>query len=190
MHPMQNLVRMAALALIPAGVLASPVRAQLKPTSALSSETVPLRIRLGVLRPNSSTTRTLSGSQVPGGMVDLSSSRAEDARTLTVGYFQGSTAGKSFRVAPLLVTKTSARASGSSSTSGMTGMTGFFTSEGYGVYFIDAAGSGFKTRFGGYMGAGLRLSGGLFVEAQYHYVSGSVNGASPNGLALFIGRRN
>lgn len=187
MHPMQNLVRMAVLATIPTAVLASPVRAQLKPTSAVTSETIPLRIRLGVLRPNNSTTRTLSGSQVPGGMVDLSSSRSEDARTLTVGYFEGSSAGKSFRVAPLLVTKTS---TGASSTSNSTGMTGFFTSEGFGAYFIDAAGSGFKTRMGGYIGAGLRLSGGLFVEAQYHYVSGSVNGASPNGIALFIGRRN
>jgi hypothetical protein len=187
MHPMQNLARMAALATILVAVPSSPVRAQLGPTSAISSETIPLRIRLGVLRPNSSTTRTLSGSQVLGGLVDLSSSRSETARTLTVGYFQGSSAGKSFRVAPLLVTKSSAGASGGSSS---TGMTGFFTSEGFGAYFVDAAGSGFKARFGGYIGAGLRLTGGLFVEAQYHYVSGSVNGASPNGVALFIGRRN
>jgi hypothetical protein len=178
---------MAALATMSMVVLTSPVRAQLNQKSALSSETIPLRIRLGVLRPSSATTRNLSGSQVPGGLVDLSSSRSEDARTLTVGYFQGSSAGKSFRVAPLLITKTSAGASGATSS---TGMTGFFSSEGFGIYFMDAAGSGFKARYGGYIGAGLRLTGGLFVEAQYHYVSGSVNGASPNGVALFIGRRN
>jgi hypothetical protein len=162
-----------------------PAQAQLNPTAASVAETIPLRIKLGVLRPSSTTTRTLSGSQVPGGLIDLSSTRAETARTLTVGYFQGSTAGKSFRVAPLLVTKTSGGGSSTASS-----MTGFYTSEGFGAYFIDAAGSGFKARFGGYMGAGLRLTGGLFVEAQYHYVSGSVNGASPNGIALFIGRRN
>ena len=187
MHVMQNLVRMATLAIIPVAVLTSPARAQLNPKSAITSETIPLRIRLGVLRPSSITTRNLSGTQVLGGMVDLSSSRSEEARTLTVGYFQGNAAGKSFRVAPLLVTKSSAGTSGGSSS---TGMTGFFTSEGFGAYFVDAAGSGFKARFGGYIGAGLRLTGGLFVEAQYHYVSGSVNGASPNGIALFIGRRN
>lgn len=185
MSPMQNLVRMAVLATVLLIGASAPVRAQLNPTANSVAETIPLRIKLGVLRPSGSDTRALSGSQVPGGMVDLSSSRSETDRTLTVGYFTGSTAGKSFRVAPLLVTKTS-----SASSSGTSGMTGFFTSEGFGAYFVDAAGSGFKARFGGYIGAGLRLTGGLFVEAQYHYVSGSVNGASPNGIALFIGRRN
>ena len=187
MHPMQKLVRLVALASILTAVSLVPAQAQLNPKTGITSETIPLRIRLGVLRPSGEATRTLSGSQVPGGMIDLSSSRSETERTLTVGYFQGRSAGKSFRVAPLLVTKSSAGASRSADS---TGMTGFFTSEGYGVYFVDAAGSGFKARFGGYIGAGLRLTGGLFVEAQYHRVSGSVNGASPNGIALFIGRRN
>ena len=117
-------------------------------------------------------------------MIDLSNSRSAGARTLTAGYFQGNSNGKSYRVAPLLVTKESS--SGSSASN----LAGFYTSEGYGVYFIDAAGSGFKSRMGGYIGAGLRLTGGLFAEAQYHYVSGSVNGASPNGIAIFIGRRS
>lgn len=184
MRVMQNLVRMAALTTILVSTLGPSAQAQVTPSAAAVAETIPLRIKLGVLRPSGQATRTLSGSQVPGGLVDLSSSRVENSRTLTVGYFQGSSAGKSFRVAPLLVTKTSAGGSGS------TGMTGFFTSEGFGAYFIDAAGSGFKARMGGYIGAGLRLTGGLFVEAQYHYVSGSVNGASPNGIALFFGRRN
>lgn len=185
MGAMRNLVRLAALTGALAGGIVAPAAAQLNPTAASVAETIPLRIKLGVLRPNSATTRTLSGSQVPGGLIDLSSTKSETARTLTVGYFQGSDSGKSFRVAPLLVTKTSG-----GSSSGTSGTTGFFTSEGFGAYFVDANGSGFKARFGGYIGAGLRLTGGLFVEAQYHYVNGSVNGASPNGLALFIGRRN
>jgi hypothetical protein len=184
MAPMQNLVRMAALTTLLVSALSTPALAQLSPSAGSAMETIPLRIKLGVWRPSGQATRNLSGSQVPGGLIDLSGSKAEDSRTLTVGYFQGSSAGKSFRIAPLLITKASAGSSGSSGTSG------FFTSQGVGAYFIDAAGSGFKARYGGYMGAGLRLSGGLFVEAQYHYVSGSVNGASPNGIALFFGRRN
>ncbi len=182
---MQNLVRMAALATILVSVLTTPVRAQNTPTRTTVTETIPLHIKIGVLRPSGEVTRTLSGSQIPGGLIDLSSSRDESAKTLTVGYFEGRSAGKSFRVAPLLITQMSSGGAG-----GTTGLTGFFTSQGVGAYFMDAAGSGFKARFGGYAGAGLRLSGGLFVEAQYHYVSGSVNGASPNGIALFIGRRN
>jgi hypothetical protein len=185
MGTMQNLVRMAVLATTSVVGASMPAWSQVNSTTTAVSETIPLRIKLGVLRPSGSDTRALGGSQIPGGLVDLSSTHSETARTLTVGYFTGSSAGKTFRVAPLLVTKTSG-----GSSSGTSSMTGFFTSEGYGAYFVDAAGSGFKARFGGYMGAGLRLTGGLFVEAQYHYVSGSVNGASPNGIALFIGRRN
>ena len=187
MAPMQNLVRMAALATILVSVLTTPVRAQNTPTKTAVTETIPLHIKIGILRPSGEVTRTLSGSQVPGGLIDLSSSRDESAKTLTVGYFEGRSAGKSFRVAPLLITQMS---SGGGGGAGSAGLTGFFTSQGVGAYFVDAAGSGFKARFGGYAGAGLRLSGGLFVEAQYHYISGSVNGASPNGIALFIGRRN
>lgn len=183
MGPMRYLVRCIPVSLLALSMSlpSQPAWAQL---STAPAETIPLRIKVGVLRPNSSTTRTLSGSQVLGGMIDLSNSRSAGARTLTAGYFQGSSNGRSFRVAPLLVTKE--RSNGSSASN----LAGFYTSEGFGAYFIDAAGSGFKSRIGGYIGAGLHLTGGLFVEAQYHYVSGSVNGASPNGIAIFIGRRN
>jgi hypothetical protein len=184
MMPMQNRVPYTFFAFI--AVLGAP----LAPSTAWAQrpagagETIPVRIKLGALRPSGQITRNLSGSQVPGGLIDLAGSHAADARTLTVGYFQGSTNGKSFRTVPLLVTKDSA------SSSSVQSLTGFYTSEGLGAYFIDAANSGFKMRLGGYVGAGLRLSGGLLVEAQYHYVNGSVNGASPNGIAIFIGRRN
>lgn len=180
MTPMQNLVRLALFANL--AVLVTP--SAWAQSTAGTGETIPVRIKIGSLHPSGEVTRNLSGSQVPGVLVDLASSRAADARTLTVGYFQGTTKGKSFRTVPLLVTKDSA------SSSSIQSLTGFYSSEGLGAYFIDAANSGFKMRLGGYVGAGLRLSGGLLVEAQYHYVNGSVNGASPNGIAIFIGRRN
>jgi hypothetical protein len=157
----------------------------LSPRASLAhnvTELVPLRVKLGVLQPQGRTAETF-GSQHYGVQVDIAGSKQADATTLSVGYFQARRNGQSMRTIPVLLTKTS---EGSSPVSGLTG---FYSGTGFGIYFIDAAGSGLKQRFGGYFSGGYRVSGGFYVEAQYHLISGNVNGFRPNGLAILLGRR-
>jgi hypothetical protein len=179
MGRMKNLVYFsgAALSVI---ALAIPAAAQ----SQSASSTYPLRFRIGSLQLSNSKAREYAGSRIYGAQVDLVPSKGADASALTIGYFEGRRNGKSLRVAPLLVTKST------DTSAPVSNLTGFYSSSGFGAYFIDAAGSGYKAKLGGFFGFGLRLSGGVFVEAQYlQTFGGSVNGATPNGVGIFIGRR-
>lgn len=142
----------------------------------------PLRLKLGVLQPRGDA-RDVMGSQHLGGMADITMARSPDGSTLSVGYFGAQRNGQKMRTVPVLLTKSS------EGVSPIPGLAGFYTGSGFGAYFIDAAGSGFKTRWGGYISAGIRLAGDLFAEAQYHYVSSGVNGFSPSGVALLVGRK-
>lgn len=147
-----------------------------------ATELVPLRVKLGVLQPGGRTAETF-GSQHYGLQIDIAGSKQADAETLSIGYFQARRNGQTMRTIPVLLTKTS------NGSSPVGGLSGFYTGTGLGIYFIDAAGSGLKQRFGGYFSGGYRVSGGFYVEAQYHLISGNVNGFTPNGLAILLGRR-
>lgn len=181
MGEMRNFVPFSC-AIVATGLSALPAAAQLGSKSSVA-ETIPLRFRVGALQFSNGKTRDLVGARAYGGEVDLVTSKA-DSSALTAGYFEARRNGKSARIVPLLTSKST------DSSAPVSNLTGFYSTTGVGVYFIDAAGSGFKAKFGGYLGMGLRLTGGLFVEAQYHYVSGNVNGVTPNGVGIFIGRRN
>lgn len=147
-----------------------------------SGGSLPFRVKLGVLQPRGDA-RSVFGAQHAGAMVDLTMASSPDGSTLSVGYFGAQRNGEKMRTVPVLLTKSSEGASP------IPGLTGFYTGTGFGAYFIDAGGSGFKTRWGGYASAGIRLSGDLFAEAQYHYVTSGVNGFSPSGVALLVGRK-
>ena len=141
-----------------------------------------LRIRLGALQPSSTTTKAVA-ERHPGVMVDFLSSKSADGSTLTVGYFQGGSGDGMIRTVPVMFSKVS------DSTSTLPGLGGLYTGTGIGAYLFDTPGSNMKTLWGGYAMVGLKLPGGIFAETQYHYTNRSVNGYSPNGVALMIGRK-
>ena len=141
-----------------------------------------LRIRLGALQPSSASTKTVA-ERHPGVMVDFLSSKSADGSTLTVGYFQGGSGDAMIRTVPVMFSKVS------DSTSTLPGLGGLYTGTGIGAYLFDTPGSNMKTLWGGYAMVGLKLPGGIFAETQYHYTNRSVNGYSPNGVALMIGRK-
>ena len=160
--------------LVLCALVASPATAQLS-----SSLTPSARVKVGVLMPRGATKDTF-GTQQPGILAEIGGAQSTDGSALTVGFFSDRGAGKTMRTVPVLLTKSAAFASP------IPGLNSLYTSSGIGLYLIDADGSGVKSRWGGYIGAGLRL-GGMTVEAQYHHVSGSVAGFAPNGVALLLG---
>jgi hypothetical protein len=141
-----------------------------------------MRIRLGALQPSSAAAKGIAAQQ-PGVMIDFLSSKSADGSTLTVGYFQGGSGADIIKTIPVMFSKVS------DSTSTVPGLGGLYTGTGIGAYLFDTPGSNMKTLWGGYAMVGLKLPGGIFAETQYHYTNRSVNGYSPNGVALMIGRK-
>ncbi|MFY8052518.1 MAG: hypothetical protein ACOVP2_07865 [Armatimonadaceae bacterium] len=141
-----------------------------------------MRIRLGALQPSSASMKTVA-ERHPGVMIDFLSSKSADGSTLTVGYFQGGSGAGMVKTVPVMFSKVS------DSTSAVPGLGGLYTGTGIGAYLFDTPGSNMKTLWGGYAMVGLKLPGGIFAETQYHYTNRSVNGYSPNGVGLMIGRK-
>ena len=141
-----------------------------------------MRIRLGALQPSSAAMKTVA-ERHPGVMIDFLSSKSADGSTLTVGYFQGGSGAGMVKTVPVMFSKVS------DSTSSVPGLGGLYTGTGIGAYLFDTPGSNMKTLWGGYAMVGLKLPGGIFAETQYHYTNRSVNGLSPNGVGLMIGRK-
>jgi len=141
-----------------------------------------MRIRLGALQPSSVSMKTVA-ERHPGVMIDFLSSKSADGSTLTVGYFQGGSGAGMVKTVPVMFSKVS------DSTSAVPGLGGLYTGTGIGAYLFDTPGSNMKTLWGGYAMVGLKLPGGIFAETQYHYTNRSVNGYSPNGVGLMIGRK-
>lgn len=141
-----------------------------------------MRIRLGALQPSSTAMKTVA-ERHPGVMIDFLSSKSSDGSTLTVGYFQGGSGAGMVKTVPVMFSKVS------DSTSTVPGLGGLYTGTGIGAYLFDTPGSNMKTLWGGYAMVGLKLPGGIFAETQYHYTNRSVNGYSPNGVGLMIGRK-
>ncbi len=141
-----------------------------------------MRIRLGSLQPSSASMKTVA-ERHPGVMIDFLSSKSADGSTLTVGYFQGGSGAGMVKTVPVMFSKVS------DSTSAVPGLGGLYTGTGIGAYLFDTPGSNMKTLWGGYAMVGLKLPGGIFAETQYHYTNRSVNGYSPNGVGLMIGRK-
>lgn len=141
-----------------------------------------MRIRLGALQPSSAAMKSVADRH-PGVMIDFLSSKSADGSTLTVGYFQGGSGAGMVKTIPVMFSKVT------ESTSSVPGLGGMYTGTGVGAYLFDTPGSNMKTLWGGYAMVGLKLPGGIFAETQYHYTNRSVNGYSPNGVGLMIGRK-
>lgn len=171
MHPMRTYLFGVAVS----ALLATPALAQLNPNVSPSA-----RVKVGILMPGGKAKDTI-GAQQPGTLVELGGYHAADGSVLSVGYFGGTRQGVTMRTVPILLTKSTPMASP------IPGLTGFYSGSGLGAYFIDADGSGAKSRWGGYVSVGFQLAGGITAEAQYHYVNGNVAGYSPKGVAYMLG---
>jgi len=172
-----------AFGALAAGVLilggAQPAKAQ---------ETVlPIRLKLGVLLPTDGDVKNFVGTPIYSGelQVDLPS-LGSGKSSLSVGYMERGSHGNSFRSIPLTLTRLF------SPPNPLAGTTGnVYFGAGAGVYFLHRGGDGSDsaTKFGIHGVVGYQFPNPWFVEGKYHLVSGGVNGLSPNGLNLFLGRR-
>lgn len=164
--------------------------ASARPTAAQGVPSInPLkaRLKIGVLLPNQSNTRTFTGSTHFNAEADIAVPNLGQGRTYaTIGYSQGSKHGGKLRSIPLTLTRIF---SPPNPVSGVTGNVYFGL--GAGAYFLRASGGGVsesKTRLGGFGVVGYNFPNPFFVEAKYQFV-GKVAGVSPTGLALMVGRR-
>jgi hypothetical protein len=158
---------------------AAPVKAQ--------ETLLPIRLKLGVLLPTDSDVRDFVGNPILGGEVQLDLPASVSGRSaVSLGYMERSSHGKSFRAIPLTLTRFY------SPPNPFAGKTGnVYFGGGVGVYFLHRGGpdSDDATKFGIHAVVGYQFPNPWFVEGKYHLVSGGVNGLSPNGLNLFLGRK-
>jgi hypothetical protein len=168
----------AAAALLTLGV-PQPAKAQ--------DKLLPIRLKLGVLLPADSDVRDVVGNPVYSGelQIDLPS-LGQGRSSLCIGYMERGSHGNSFRAVPLTLTRLF------SPPNPLAGTTGnLYFGAGAGVYFLHRGGEGSAsaTKFGIHGVVGYQFPNPWFVEGKYHLVSGGVNGLSPNGLNLFLGRK-
>ena len=168
------------------------------------SHIIPIRLKLGVLLPNDRDTKNLAGNTHLSGEIDVSlpSSGGGQQSLISVGYSRGSRHGGTYTVIPVSLTKIS---SPGNPAKGLTG--NVYYGAGFGLYFVRASGltqyfpggengegaslrvySKSRTLFGTSLVAGYQTPFSFFVEAKYHVVIGTIDGYSPNGLSVFIGR--
>lgn len=179
----------AAFAAVAVAVLlllgaAAPARAQIGAAAGL----LPFRIKVGVLLPQDSDTRDFAGSVLYGAEADLAVPLPGAGQsTFSAGYFQGKRNGRTFRVIPLTVSQVFSAPNPAAALTG-----NVYYGLGAGAYLLRASGNGesrSKTAFGGFGLLGYQLPRvGYFIEGKYH-IAGSVEGLSPTGLTVTLGRR-
>jgi hypothetical protein len=178
-----------ALVAVGGAMVASPQTAQ-----AQVSNIIPIRLKLGVLLPSDRDTKDLGGNTHLSGEIDVAlpfTGGSGGQTLLSVGYSRGSRSGDSFQVIPVSLTKIS---SPPNPVGRITG--NVYYGGGVGLYFVkanrDSGSDSFsknRTLFGASLVAGYQTPLAFFVEGKYHLVTGSVEGYSPNGLSIFIGKR-
>ncbi|MBC8102400.1 MAG: hypothetical protein H7Z41_07410 [Cytophagales bacterium] len=179
-----------ALTALGAGFVSAPRAAR-----AQVSKIIPIRLKIGALLPGDGDTKGFAGSTHLSGEIDvaLPSSGGGQTSLVSLGYSEGRRSGRKYRVIPLSLTKVS---SPGNPASGLTG--NLYYGLGLGLYFVQASGidapsgsatSKSRTLLGTSLVAGYQSPTSFFVEGKYHLVAGSVEGFSPNGFSLFIGKR-
>ena len=182
---MKNFVKTAAVLSLISGIgITAP-----KPAAAQLGSIFPVRVKAGVFMPQDGQTRDFSGSTLFNAEIDLALPSPGAGQTiLTAGYSEGSKSGRKFRMIPLTVSQVFTPPNPAA---GLTGNVYF--GAGAGVYLLRAsggstAGSREKTTLGGFAVVGYMFPKTYFIEGKYH-VAGDVDGLSPNGLAVMLGRR-
>ena len=177
-----------AFSAVTGATIAAPHAAQ-----AQVGNIIPIRLKLGVLLPSDRDTKDLAGSTHLSGEIDVSlpSSGGGQQSLVSVGYSRGSRHGGTYTVIPVSLTKISSPPNPAGRVTG-----NVYYGAGVGLYFVKATGipqdegnySKSRTLFGTSLVAGYQTPFSFFVEAKYHLVIGTIDGYSPNGLSLFIGR--
>ncbi|MES2463760.1 MAG: hypothetical protein V4671_24590 [Armatimonadota bacterium] len=187
---------LAALTALTAVMVASSHAAQ-----AQVSNIIPIRVKLGVFLPNDRDTKDLSNSTHFSGEVDVAlpfTGGSGGQTLLSVGYSRGSRGDRSYQVIPVSLTKISSPPNPVGRVTG-----NVYYGAGVGLYFVRAGNysvsngntgsssleSKSRTLFGASLVAGYQTPLSFFIEGKYHLVTGSVEGYSPNGLSVFIGKR-
>jgi hypothetical protein len=147
---------------------------------------IPVRVKLGVLYPTDSTTRTATGSVHLGGEVDVALPKLLGGKYIvSAGYFNGSDGGNKLRMIPVTIGRYFQPPNPAKSLTG-----NVYAGAGIGAYFVRGQVGGVsdsKTTIGGYGSVGYQFPNPFFVEAKYH-IAGKVNGLRPGGLTLMVGR--
>jgi hypothetical protein len=157
------------------------------PVTAQTTGLIPLRGKVGVFLPRGSA-QDFSGNTHFNGEVELLLARVFPGSGITginLGYSQGSRNGNKLRVIPVTVEKLFGLPNPAAAVTG-----NIYAGAGVGPYFVRVfrgRRDNSETTLGGFGVVGYQFPSKLFVEAKYH-VAGRVNGVSPNGLALMIGR--
>ena len=179
-----------AFSALTGAMIAAPHAAQ-----AQVSNIIPIRLKLGVMLPSDRDTKDVSGSTHLSGEIDvaLPSSGGGQQSLISVGYSRGSRHGGTYTVIPVSLTKISSPPNPAGRVTG-----NVYYGAGVGLYFVRASGlpldeggsySKSRTLFGSSLVVGYQTPLSFFVEAKYHHVIGTVDGYSPNGISLFIGKR-
>lgn len=176
--------------------LAGAMAASPQAAQAQISKIIPVRLKIGAFLPSDRDTKDLSGNTHFSGEIDVAipfSGGGGQPSLISVGYSRGSRGGSSYTVIPVSLTKISSPPNPAGRLTG-----NVYYGAGIGLYFVRASGipqeegdnfSKSRTLFGASLVAGYQTPLSFFIEGKYHLVTGTVNGYSPNGLSLFIGKR-
>ena len=147
---------------------------------------IPVRAKLGILYPTSTTTRNATGSVHLGGEVDVALPKLFGGKYfVTAGYFDGSDSGNKLRMIPVTIGRYFQAPNPAKSLTG-----NVYAGAGLGAYFVRGQVGGVsdsKTTVGGYGAVGYQFPNPYFIEAKYH-IAGKVNGLRPGGVTLMVGR--
>ena len=153
------------------------------------AQLLPIRLKVGVVNLTDSKAKTLGGTPLFTGEADivLPGVLTGGQTFLTAGYQERKSNGNDLRVIPLTICRTTSLPNPAAAVTGSV-----YYGAGFGLYNMRAKQLGVtqtKTSLGGFAVIGYQLPFvGIFAEAKYQTVSGSIAGAHPNGILLLIGK--
>lgn len=171
---------------VPSAALALLCVASPRAAHAQSTGLVPLRLKIGALLPSQSAAKTLSGSVVPAGEVDIRIPSFLGGSFATIGYQERGRNGGKLRTIPLTISRTFSPPNPAGAVTG-----NVYFGVGAGAYLLEAHNalgvSKSRTTVGGFAQIGYQTPSKFFVEAKYQIVAQKAAGLSPNGVLLFVG---
>jgi hypothetical protein len=157
---------------------------------AAHAQLLPLRLKIGIVNLTDAAAKNIAGTPAYTGEADfvLPSLGSGGSTILTAGIQERRSNGNELRIVPLTISRTSNLPNPAAVVTG-----NFYYGAGVGAYVMQAKVAGFskdKTNFGGFGVVGYQFPlVGIFAEAKYQLVSGSVLGAHGSGVLLMIGKR-
>ncbi|RYX83670.1 hypothetical protein EON83_13780 [bacterium] len=167
-------------------VLALAAAATPRAAHAQSTGLVPVRVKIGALLPTQSAAKSLSGSIVPAGEVDVRIPSFLGGSFATIGYQERGRNGGNLRTVPLTISRTFSPPNPAGAVTG-----NVYFGLGAGAYLLNgrngAGDSQSRVTVGGFAQVGYQTTSKIFVEAKYQITAQKAAGLSPNGVLLFVG---